>query len=137
MLRHFFIVFLSVCMVYCSFALADDNTDKQIIESASRETREIIARELFGHYDITNLVVLKIEALQDRIHLGHDYGLMTVTLAFATKRNTTKHPNLNPEMFELGSAMCQGWLYLHCGVPVGHVFDGNFQVLLAVDREGS
>jgi hypothetical protein len=102
-----------------------------------RETREIISRELFGHYDITNLAVLKIEPLQDRIRLGHDYGLVTVTLTFATKRNTTKHPNLNPDMFEPGNAMCQGWLYLHCGVSVGHVFDGNLQVLLAVDREGS
>jgi hypothetical protein len=90
-----------------------------------RETREIISRELFGHYDITNLAVLKIEPLQDRIRLGHDYGLVTVTLTFATKRNTTKHPNLNPDMFEPGNAMCQGWLYLHCGVSVGHVFDGN------------
>jgi hypothetical protein len=42
-------------MVYCSSALADDNAHKQIIESALRETREIISRELFGHYDITNL----------------------------------------------------------------------------------
>jgi hypothetical protein len=32
--------------------------------------------------------------------------------------------------------MCQGWLYLHCGVPVGHVFDGRLELLLAVDRDG-
>ena len=137
MLRRFSIDFLSFCTVYCSSALADDNTDKQITESALRETRDIISRELFGHYDITNLAVVKIEALQSRIQLGHDYGLVTVTLTFSTKRNTTKHPNLSPEMFEPGNAMCQGWLYLHCGVPVGHVFDGNLQVLLAVARDGS
>jgi hypothetical protein len=137
MLRHFCIVFLSLFIVYCSSALADDDTDKQITASALREARDTISRELFGHYDITNLAVLKIEPLQDRIRLGHDYGLVTVTLTFATKRNTTKHPNLNPDMFEPGNAMCQGWLYLHCGVSVGHVFDGNLQVLLAVDREGS
>jgi hypothetical protein len=124
-------------MVYCSSALAGDNTDKQIIESALRETRDIISRELFGHYDITNLAVVKIEALQGRIQLGHDYGLVTVTLTFAAKRNTTKHPNLNPDMFEPASAMCQGWLYLHCGVPAGHVFDGTLRLLLAIDREGS
>jgi hypothetical protein len=116
-------------MVYCSSALAGDNTDKQIIESALRETRDIISRELFGHYDITNLAVVKIEALQGRIQLGHDYGLVTVTLTFAAKRNTTKHPNLNPDMFEPASAMCQGWLYLHCGVPAGHVFDGTLRLL--------
>jgi len=137
MLRRFSIVFLSVCTVYGSSALADDNTDKQIAESGLRETRDILARELFGHYDITNLVVLKIAALQDRIHRGYDYGLVTVTLRFSTKRNRTKHPNLNADMFEPGNAMCQGWLYLHCGVPVGHVFDGTLQVLLAVDRDGS
>jgi hypothetical protein len=80
---------------------------------------------------------VKIEALQDRIQLRHDYGLVTVTLTFATRRNTTKHPNLNRDMFEPGNATCQGWLYLHCGVPVGHVFDGTLRLLLAVDREGS
>ena len=137
MLRRFSIVLMICCTVYCSSALADDNTDKQIAESALGEARDVVSRELFGHYDITNLAVLKIDALESRIHLGHDYGLVTVTLAFSTKRNTTKHPNLNPDMFEPGSAMCQGWLYLHCGVSVGHVFDGKLQVLLAVDRGGS
>ena len=129
-------VFLICCTVRGSFALADETTDRQITESALRETRGIISRELFGHYDITNLVVLKVEALQDRIH-QRDYGLVTVTLSFSTKRNATKHPNLNADMFVSGNAMCQGWLYLHCGVAVGHVFDGTLQVLLAVDREGS
>jgi hypothetical protein len=137
MLRYFSLVFLSLYMVYCSSALADDNTDKQITESALRETRDIISRKLFGHYDITNLVVLNIEGLRDGIQLGHHYGLVTVTLSFAAKRNTTKHPNLNRDMFEPGNAMCQGWLYLHCSVPVGHVFDGNLKLLLAVDGEGS
>lgn len=130
-------VFLTFCTLCCSSALADDNTDKRIAESALGETRDIMSRELFGHYDITNLAVLKIEALQGRIPLGRDYGLVTVRLAFSTKRNATKHPNLSPDMFEPGNAMCQGWLYLHCGVAVGHVFDGSLQLLLAVDREGS
>lgn len=137
MLRRLAIVFLSFCTVFCPSALADDNTDKQIAEAALRETRDIISRELLGHYDITNLAVLKIEALPGRVHLGHDYGLVTVTLAFSTKRNATKHPNLNPKMFEPGNAMCQGWLYLHCGVAVGHVFDGRLQLLLAVDQVGT
>jgi hypothetical protein len=96
-----------------------------------------MSRELFGHYDITNLVVLRIGAPQDRIHRARDYGLVTVTLGFSTKRNATRHPSLNADMFVPGSAMCQGWLYLHCGVAVGHVFDGHLQVLLAVDRDGS
>ena len=130
-----------ICLIcstgYSSFALADETTDRQISESALRETRDIISRELFAHYDIMSLVVLKIEALQDRIHRGRDYGLVTVTLRFSTKRNATKHPSLNADMFEPGNAMCQGWLYLHCGVAVGRVFDGNLQALLAVDRDGS
>lgn len=136
MLRRFSVIFLICCMVYCSSAFADENTDRQVTESALRETRDIISRELFGHYDITNLVVVRIEALQDRIH-ERDYGLVTVTLRFLTKRNTTKHPSLNADMFVPGNAMCQGWLYLQCGVAVGHAFDGNLQVLLAVDRDGS
>jgi hypothetical protein len=137
MLRRFFIVFLSLGTVYCSSTLAGDNTDKQITESALRETRDIISRELFGHYDLTHLAVLKIEDLQGRVSLAHDYGLVKVTLEFSTKRNATKHSTLNPNMFEPGNAMCQGWLYLHCGVPVGHVFHGSLQLLLAVDRDES
>lgn len=135
--RGLSMVVLGFCTVGCSLALADDIADKRIAESALREGREIIAQELFGHYDIANLVVRKIEALEGRGQPGPDYGLVTVTLAFSSGRNTTRHPDLNPRMFEPGSAMCQGWLYLHCGVPVGHVFDGRLRLLLAADRGGS
>lgn len=137
MLRRISLIFFGVCTVYCSSAFADSNTDRQITESAVRETRDIISRELFGHYDITNLVVLTIEPLPGRIGIEHDYGLVVVRLTFSTKRNATKHPNLNLDMFKPGSAMCQGWLYLHCGVPAGHVFEGILQLLLAVDRDGT
>lgn len=136
MLSHFSVVLLVISTAFCFPALADDNTYKQIAESALREAREIISSELFGHYDITNLAVLKIEAQQSRAQPGPDYGLATVTLTFSTKRNATRHPNLNPALFEPGSPMCKGWLYLHCGVSVGHVFDGNLQLLLAADRNG-
>jgi hypothetical protein len=131
------VVFLGFWAVCCTSALADENTDKKITESALRESRDIISRDLFGHYDLTKLAVLKSEDLRSRVSLGHDYGLMKVTLEFSAKRNTTKHPTLNPDMFEPGSAMCRAWLYLHCGVPVGHVFDGKLELLLAVDRDGS
>jgi hypothetical protein len=33
--------------------------------------------------------------------------------------------------------MCQDWLYLHCGVSVGHMFEGKLQLLIAVDRDRS
>lgn len=135
--RHTLIVFLSVWAVCCTSALADEDTEKKISEAALREARDIMSRELFGHYDLTNLAVLKTEDLRGRVSLGHDYGLVKVTLEFSAKRNTTKHPSLNPNMFEPGSAMCQGWLYLHCGVPIGHVFEGRLELLLAVDRDGS
>ena len=136
-LTHIFAVFLSLWVVCGTPALADDNTDTNITESALRETRDIISRELFGHYDLTHLAVLRIEDLQGRVSLGHDYGLAKVTLEFSAKRNTTKHPTLNPSIFEPGNAMCQGWLYLHCGIPIGHVFAGKLELLLAVDRDGS
>lgn len=124
------------CSASPSSALADENTGRKITEAALRETRDIVSRELFGHYDLTNLAVLKIEDLRGRVRLGQDYGLVKVTLEFAAKRNNSKHPSLNPNMFEPGNAMCQGWLYLHCGVPLGHVFDGRLELLLAVDRDG-
>lgn len=137
MLRHFSIGFLSFWTACCSLALADEYTDKRLTESALQETRSILSRELLGHYDTVDLAVQKIEDLRNRISLNHDYGLVKVTLTFSTKRNTTKHPNLNREMFESGNVMCQGRLYLHCGVPVGHVFEGKLEILLAVDSEGS
>jgi hypothetical protein len=118
-------------------ALADDNTDKSVAESALGESRSIISRELFGHYDLTSLEVLKVEDLRGRVSPEHDHGLVRVAVGFSAKRNHTKHPTLNPDMFEPGSAMCQGWLYLHCGVSIGHVFQGTMDLLLAIDREGA
>ncbi len=137
MLRYTFIVCLSFWAVCCTSVLADENTDMKITESALRETRDIISHDLFGHYDLTNLAVLKIEDLRGRMSSGRDYGLVNVTLEFSAKRNATKHPTLNPKMFEPDNAMCQGWLYLHCGIPIGHVFEGKLELLLAVDRDGS
>lgn len=131
------IVFWVISTACCFPALADDNTYKRIVESGLRQAREIISSELFGHYDITELAVLKVEPNQSPAQSGGNYGLATVTLAFSTKRNATRHPNLNPAMFEPGSPMCKGWLYLHCGVPAGHLFDGKLQLLLAADRTGS
>ena len=136
-LRHGFVVFVSVCAVGGTPALADEQADKNITEAASREARDLVSRELFGHYDLTHLAVLTIEGLRGRVPLAHDYGLVNATLEFSAKRNTTKHPALNPNMFEPGNAMCQGWLYLHCGIPIGHVFQGKLELLLAVDRDGS
>jgi hypothetical protein len=77
---------------------------------------------------ISNLEVLKIETSLGR---ERDYGLVKAILRSSTKRNATKNPTLNRHMFEPGNVMCQGWLCLHCGVPIGHVFEGKLEVLLA------
>jgi|ERR1700730_2552898 len=137
MVRHTSIAFLTLWAVCCASAIAEENTDKKITESALRDAREIMSSELFGHYDLSKLTLLKIEDLRGHVSLGHDYGLVKATLEFSAKRNTTKHPTLNPSMFEPGSVMCQDWLYLHCGVSSGHVFEGTLELLLAVDRDGS
>jgi len=50
-LRHTAIVFLSLWVACCAPALADENSDQNITGSALRETRDIMVRELFGHYD--------------------------------------------------------------------------------------
>ena len=135
--RDVAMVLVVLSTVYCSFALGNDDTYKEIAESGLREAREIISSELFGHYDVANLAVLGVEPLQSRAELQQDYGLARVTVAFSTKRNATRHPGLNPALFEPGSPMCKDWLYLHCGVPAGHVFDGKLQLLVAADRNGS
>jgi hypothetical protein len=137
MLRHSFLLFLIFGAMCCTSALADDSADKKITESALAEARNIISRELLGHYDLTSLSILKLQGLQGRVSREHDYGLVRVTVEFSAKRNATKHPTLNPNVFGPGSAMCQGWLYLHCGVPIGHVFQGTMDLLLAIDRDGS
>jgi hypothetical protein len=117
-----------------SSALADEHTDQKITQSALQQTRDIVSRELFGHYDIVGLEVLRVEELRGRISSERDYGLVRVTLSFSATRNATRHQSLNPNVFEPGG--CWGWLYLHCGVPRGHVFEGKLEVLLAVDSEG-
>lgn len=116
--------------------LAAQPSDSRIAEPAVRETRDILARELFGHYDVTSLELLGIEELGRNVGLKHDYGLAKATLAFSAKRNESRHPNLNPRLFDPGNAACAGWLYLHCGVPAGHVFEGKLEVVMAVDRQG-
>lgn len=120
-----------------SLAFADEYTDKKIIKAVIQETKDIFEQEMFGHYDLLHLEVLKVEDLRELVGLGRDYGLVMTTLQFSSKRNATKNPFLNPDMFESGSPMCQGWLYLLCGVPLGHVFDGKLEVLLAVNLDGS
>lgn len=118
--------------VWCSTALADDAAEKTVATSALAEARAILSLELFGHYDVAELQVQGVEHLRRQIaSLGRDYALVKVRLKFSTARNTTKHSELNPDMFVPGHALCQGWLYLHCGVPAGHVFDGIMEVLLA------
>jgi hypothetical protein len=44
-----------------SFAFADDAAFKPIADAAQREARDIISSELFGHYDITDLAVVRTE----------------------------------------------------------------------------
>ncbi len=128
---------MSLLAGWCTSAVADDEVDKTIAQSALREARDVVSREMFGHYDLVRLTVLGIEDLQGRVVPGRAYGLARVTLEFSARRNLTRHPALNPAMFEPGSPMCQGWLYLHCGVPAGHPLDGKLELLLAVDRDGS
>jgi len=101
---------------------------------AERAAKEILSGELFGHYDLTTLSVLRVEGLRERLAHEPDYGLVKVVLAFSSRRNATRNPSLNPGLFEPGK--CWGWLYLHCGVPVGHVFEGKLQLLLAGDGHG-
>lgn len=137
MTRYTLIAFLSFWTACSTSAAAQEAAERKIGEAALREAREIMALELFGHYDIGILALLAIDDLRSRVSLGRDYGLASVTLTFSARRNGTKHPSLNPVMFEPGSAMCQDWLYLHCGVPVGHVFEGKIQLLLAVDGDGT
>jgi hypothetical protein len=136
MLRRFSIVLLSSYSICCWTALAAADIDRQIILAALRETRDIISRELFGHYDVLSLKLLTIGPVGDQAG-DPDYGLVKATLQFSTRRNETRNPSLNREMFGPGSEMCRDWLYLHCGVPTGHIFEGKMEILLAIDRNGA
>ena len=70
MLRYSSIAFLTLWAVWGTSALADESIDRKITESALREARDIISSELFGHYDLTNLAVLKIVDIPGRASLG-------------------------------------------------------------------
>jgi hypothetical protein len=135
LLRLLAAVLASLAAVWGSPVRADDVTDRKIADAALRESRDLVARDLFGHYDLTELEVVKVEDLRGRVSAERDYGLVRVTLRFAAKRNATRSPSLSPAVFEQGP--CSGWLYLHCGVPLGHVFAGKLEVLLAVDGDGA
>jgi hypothetical protein len=128
-------ILASLATVWVSPARADEATDRKIADAALRESRDLVARDLFGHYDLTELEVLRVEDLRGRVSAERDYGLVRITLRFAAKRNATRNPGQSPEVFEQGP--CTGWLYLHCGVPLGHVFAGRLEVLLAVDPDGA
>ena len=108
---------------------------KILSENAEREARRILSQDLFGHYDIVSLQVLNVEGVGRQ--LGRDYGLAKVTLEFSTRRNATQNPSLSPTAFEAGGctpANVPAWFYLHCGVPTGHVFDGEMELLLVVEK---
>lgn len=124
-------------VTWCSPAVADVLTGDKLAEAARREARGILSQEMFGHYDVTRLELLKVEEVDGLRRFGKDYGLVKAILEFSATRNATRSPGLNPDMFEPGSEMCQGWLVLHCGVPAGHVFEGTLEVLLAFDRDAT
>ena len=108
---------------------------KTLSENADREARRIISQDLYGHYDIVSLQVLNVEAVGQQ--LGRDYGLAKVTLEFSTQRNASRNPGLSPAAFEAGGCTPEkvpAWFYLHCGVPAGHVFDGEMELLLVVEK---
>ena len=117
--------------------LAQEGLHQKIAQAALREARTIFTAEMLGHYDLVKLEIEKLEDLRGRISKAHDYGLVKVTLDFSSKRNKARSAGLNPKMFEPKSPMCQGPLYLHCKVPVGHVFDGKMELVLAADRGGA
>ncbi len=124
-------------LMFAEPAGADEALDRGLAEAAVREARGVLSRELLGHYDVVHLAVVKVQNPPGRVAPERDYGLVTAVVTFRTTRNATRHAGLNRAMFEPGSAMCQGWLYLHCGVPLGHAFDGTLELLLAQDGEGA
>jgi hypothetical protein len=128
-------ILLGVWAAWSSPAFADEQTERKIAESALREARAIISSDLFGHYDVTELAVVKTEDLRGRVAPQRDYGLVRTILKFSATRNATRSSSLSPGVYEAGR--CTDWLYLHCGVPTGHVFDGKLEVLLAVDQAGA
>lgn len=108
----------------------DSRETSTLFEDAEKEAREIISSTMFGHYDITSLKAEKAEGFSQQ--LGRDYGLAKVTLSFSATRNSSRSPNLNSSLFEPGN--CGGWLYLHCGVAQGHVFEGKLEILFALHK---
>lgn len=137
MLRRFLSSAVLALWIVCSSSALAQEIDpidmKRLAEPALKESEAILVRGLSGHYDVTQLKVLKIE----RIQLNRDYPLVRAMVQFAARRNATRSSSFNEDIFRPGHPMCQGWLFLHCGVPVGHVFEGQLELMLALDRTNS
>jgi hypothetical protein len=123
--------------VLAAAAVPAESADGKITDAALAEARDVLSRELFAHYDVVALKVVKIDDLRHAMQAERQYGLARATLEFSARRNHSRSPSFSPSMFEPGHPMCQGWLYLHCGVPPGHVFEGRLELLLALDRNGA
>lgn len=138
MKRRVILPFASLLLYFAPLAAAQQFWSGEIetlSQNAEREARRIISQDLYGHYDIVRLLVLNVEGVGRQ--LGRDYGLAKVTLEFSTKRNATRNSSLSPAAFEKGGctpAKVPAWFYLHCGVPTGHVFDGEMELLLVIEK---
>jgi hypothetical protein len=120
MFRYLFpIVFLGLLVVCCSSALADEYSDKKLAETAVRESKDILLREMFGHYDVTRLEVIKIEDARERNGLKHDYGLVKATVQFSAKRNATKSSALKPRDVQVWQRNVSGLVVFTLRCPTG------------------
>lgn len=131
------IVLLFGLCALAAAAIPVRSEDGNVTDAALAEARDILSRELFTHYNVVALRVLKVDDLRHALQTERRYGLVKATLEFSARGNHSRSPSFNPSMFDPGHSMCQGWLYLHCGVPAGHVFEGKLELLLARDRNGA
>jgi hypothetical protein len=102
--------------------------------AAESEIRELIHRELLGHYDIELVSLLEIKD-----HVGewdgfqNGYGLKTVVARFAAVRNANWSRNLSRSVAENCGEVPS--VYLLCQ-PTGHKFTGKVEVDLAFTKDG-
>jgi hypothetical protein len=71
-LRPLAAVILSLGIACAGSAHADDATDRKIADAARREARDMVVRDLLGHYDLTELEVVRVEDLRGRVSAERD-----------------------------------------------------------------
>src|SRR5678815_1131800 len=110
--------------------------DDPFRSDATSAIRELIQKQLWGHYDVVSVSVLEVHEQPEKwggFYPG--YGLRTVTASFKSIRNANWSKNLNSDIPQTKECETEAELYVLCR-PEGYEFSGNVEADLAFTVDG-